>query len=218
MRNQDKVQNMVITTDQLTQIFRHQPRRREPNTRLQHSAVMMLLCDREMNTAVHTHLVFIMKTADGSPHAGQIAFPGGKVESGEEVLAAALRETHEEIGIAPEQLEVLGSLGYFSTMTTGYDAAVFVARPRTPLQYTPHADEVAAVFEIPLAVVMEQFDPALQIETPADMLRLHFHLPAAPYVRAQSPAYSAAQKHVCIWGFTARVLQHFLQAKMLLAS
>jgi 8-oxo-dGTP pyrophosphatase MutT (NUDIX family) len=209
---------MIITIDELTQIFQHQPRRHEPNARLQHSAVMMILFEREMDSAAQTHVVFIMKTSDGSRHGGQIALPGGKVEAGETSALAALRETQEEIGVAPSQLDVLGSLGYFSTMTTGYDAAVFIARARGPLQYAPHTGEVAAVFEIPVAALWQQFDPALQIQTPADMLRLHFHLPIAPYLRFQTPAWPVGQKHICIWGFTARVLQHFFRMKMLLAS
>jgi 8-oxo-dGTP pyrophosphatase MutT (NUDIX family) len=209
---------MIITIDEFAKIFQHQPRRPEPNVRLQHSAVMMILFEREADGAAQTHLVFIMKTSDGSRHGGQIALPGGKVEAGETSAFAALRETQEEIGVLPSQLEVLGSLGYFSTMTTGYDAAVFVARPRAPLQYAPHTGEVAAIFEIPVAVLWEQFDPALHIQTPADMLRLHFHLPAEFYLKFRTPGWPGGRKNICIWGFTARVLQHFFHMKMLLAS
>ncbi len=209
---------MIITTNELIQIFRYQPSRQEPNARLQHSAVMMILLDREVQAVSHSHLVLIMKATDGSRHSGQIAFPGGKVEPGETSALAALRETQEEIGIAPEQLEVLGSLGYFSTMTTGYDAAVYVARPRTALQYAPHTGEVAAVFEIPIHLLLAQFNHVLQIHAPADMLQLHFHLPAAPFVKFQAPGRSFQNRQICIWGFTARVLQHFFQTKMLLAS
>ncbi len=209
---------MLISSRDILSILAAQQRRQATNTSLKHSAVMMILCEREVHAALHTHVVFIMKASDGSLHGGQIAFPGGKVEPGEEVLAAALRETQEEIGVAPEQLEVLGSLGYFSTMTTGYDAAVFVARPRQPLRYAPQTGEVAAIFEIPLVALLAQFDSALQIQTPADMLKLHFHLPAATHVKWQTPAWSAGQTQICIWGFTARVLQHFFQMKIRLAS
>ncbi len=203
---------MLLTSAEIARILTATPRRFAPNPKLQHSAVMMILLEREWQGATATHLVFIMKTRDGSRHAGQIAFPGGKVDSGDaSALAAALRETHEEIGVAPDQLEVLGSMGYFSTMTTGFDAAVFLARPRTPLQYSPQTSEVAAIFEIPLVKLVEQFDPHLQLRAPSDMLQLHFHLPATPFLRTSREAAPTALTQICIWGFTARVLQHFLQ-------
>lgn len=201
---------MLISSAQMTRLVSATPRRYEPNLKLKHSAVMMILFEREWRSAPATHLVFIMKTHDGSRHAGQIAFPGGKVDpSDESALAAALRETHEEIGVAPEQLEVLGSMGYFSTMTTGFDAAVFIARPRTPLHYSPQTSEVAAIFEIPLAEIAQQFKPELELRTPLDMLQLHFHLPTAPYLRTARETVPTAFSQICIWGFTARVLQHF---------
>lgn len=207
---------MLITPTDLTRILNLTPRRHAPNTNLKHSAVMMILFERPWNNDPATHVVFIMKTSDGSRHAGQIAFPGGKVDPGDgSALAAALRETHEEIGVAPAELEVLGSLGYFSTMTTGFDAAVFLARPHAPLHYFPQKSEVAAIFEIPCAQLLHQYDPTLQLRTPSDMLKLHFHIAAAPYARFTASRDFAAHDQICIWGFTARVLQHFL--KLLLA-
>ena len=201
-----------ISSEDLFRILRRAPRRLEPNAKLKHSAVMMLLLEREWNNAPATHLVFIMKTRDGSRHAGQVAFPGGKVEPGDSsALAAALRETHEEIGVAPQQLEVLGSLGYFSTVTTGFDAAVFLSRPRMPLIYSPQRSEVAAIFEIPFALFAQQYDPSLVLNTPSDMLKLHYHISTSSYFCFKAEDWPAAREHICIWGFTARVLQHFMQ-------
>lgn len=201
-----------ITPEDLARLLHRAPRRAEPNTKLRHSAVMMLLLDRAWNGALATHLVFILKTRDGSRHAGQVAFPGGKVDANDDsALAAALRETHEEIGIAPQQLEVLGSLGYFSTVTTGFDAAVFLARPRTPMQYSPQKSEVAAIFEIPFALFAQQHDPTLAFNTPSDLLKLHYHIPAAPFFSFKGEDWPATREHICVWGFTARVMQHFIE-------
>ncbi len=201
-----------ISPAELNRIFNRAPRRFEPNTNLKHSAVMMMMLEREWNGVLATHFTFIQKTRDGSRHAGQIAFPGGKVDPGDSsALAAALRETHEEIGVPPHELEVLGSLGYFSTMTTGFDAAVFLARPRTALQYLPQRTEVAAIFEIPFALFLQQYDPLLTLKAPSDMLKLHFHIFAAPHVCVKGEDWPRARDQICIWGFTARVLQHFMQ-------
>jgi 8-oxo-dGTP pyrophosphatase MutT (NUDIX family) len=200
-----------LSPEGLARLLQRTPRREQPNAKLKHSAVMMLLLDREWNGARATHLVFIMKTRDGSRHAGQVAFPGGKVDPEDgSALAAALRETHEEIGIAPPQLEVLGSLGYFSTMTTGFDAAVFLARACAPLKYSPQKSEVAAIFEIPFALFAQQYDPGLQLVTPSDVLKLHYHVAAAPFFCFKGEDWPATREHICIWGFTARVLQHFI--------
>jgi len=91
-------------------------------------------------------------------HAGQIAFPGGRVDPGEEAIAAALREAHEEILLDPEQVEVIGAMEPYRTVT-GYviTPVIGVIPPDLPLQ--PHEHEVAAWFEAPLDFLL---DPANQ--------------------------------------------------------
>jgi 8-oxo-dGTP pyrophosphatase MutT (NUDIX family) len=89
-------------------------------------------------------------------HAGQIAFPGGRVEPGEDSVAAALREAHEEILLDPAAVEVVGPIEPYRTVT-GYlvTPVLGVVPPALPL--TPHEHEVADVFEAPLAYLL---DPA----------------------------------------------------------
>jgi 8-oxo-dGTP pyrophosphatase MutT (NUDIX family) len=89
-------------------------------------------------------------------HAGQIAFPGGRVEPGEDSVAAALREAHEEILLDPAAIEVVGPIEPYRTVT-GYlvTPVLGVVPPALPL--TPHEHEVADVFEAPLAYLL---DPA----------------------------------------------------------
>jgi len=201
---------MLLPDSELYRLLQLDPRRREPTTGLRHSAVMMILFERDPGFGPESHLVLIMKTIDASRHSGQIAFPGGRVEPGEESsLAAALRETNEEIGIAPEGLQVLGTLGYFSTLTTGYDVGVYVARPTAPLVYHPHQKEVAAIFEVPLGKLYEQFDPAFQPKSREDFLHLHFHLESEPYLKFRDEELRVNWPSICVWGFTARVLHHF---------
>jgi 8-oxo-dGTP pyrophosphatase MutT (NUDIX family) len=91
-------------------------------------------------------------------HAGQIAFPGGRIEPGEAPVAAALREAHEEVLLDPAAVAVVGVLEPYRTVT-GYvvTAAVGVIPPDLPLQ--AHEQEVADWFEAPLDYLL---DPANQ--------------------------------------------------------
>ena len=87
-------------------------------------------------------------------HAGQIAFPGGRLDSGEDPVSAALREAEEELGLPPAAVEVVESIDEYRTVT-GYvvTPVIGVIPPDLPLQ--PHEHEVADWFEAPLAHVLD---------------------------------------------------------------
>lgn len=90
-------------------------------------------------------------------HGGQISFPGGRVEPQDaSIVAAALRESHEEIGLEPESVEVLGYLDPLTTIT-GFDVVPVVALVAPGVALAPDPNEVAALFDVPLAFVL---DPA----------------------------------------------------------
>lgn len=91
-------------------------------------------------------------------HAGQVAFPGGRVDPGEDTIDAALREAWEELGLDPVAAEIVGTIDPYRTVT-GYvvTPVLAVVRPDQPL--SPHEHEVADWFEAPLAFVL---DPANQ--------------------------------------------------------
>lgn len=90
-------------------------------------------------------------------HAGQISFPGGHIEPGDGVAEeAALRETEEEIGLQRRHVEILGRLDDYIT-GTGFRVTPVVAVVEVPFDLAPDAEEVAEVFEVPLAFVL---DPA----------------------------------------------------------
>ena len=83
-------------------------------------------------------------------HAGQVSFPGGRVEKTDDSReAAALRETEEEIGVTREHIELIGHLDIYMTRT-GYEITPVVGFVRPPFQVTPDPFEVAEVFEVPL--------------------------------------------------------------------
>ena len=94
------------------------------------------------------------RTGDLAAHAGQIAFPGGKIDTGETALQAALREANEEIGLDAAFVEPLGFLDPYRT-GTGFlvTPAVAIIRPGFVLQ--PNPREVADVFEVPLAFLLD---------------------------------------------------------------
>jgi 8-oxo-dGTP pyrophosphatase MutT (NUDIX family) len=96
------------------------------------------------------------RAADLRNHPGQIAFPGGRIESGEEPLAAALRETEEEIGLSRAHVEIVGYLPDH-LIVSGFRVTPVVAIVPPGLPLKLDAVEVAGTFEVPLAHVL---DPA----------------------------------------------------------
>src|SRR5215467_10111392 len=113
------------------------------------AAVLIPVVDRPAPTVILT------KRTDGLPnHAGQIAFPGGKIEAGDDSPAgAALREAEEEIGLAPGLVEPLGYLDLYLTFS-GFRILPTVARVQPHFALTPNGKEVADIFEVPLAYLM----------------------------------------------------------------
>ena len=102
-------------------------------------------------------VVLTRRAAHMRAHAGQIAFPGGKVEPGDpSPLATALREAREEIGLDADSVEVLGTLEPYVTVT-GFRVTPFVAIIAPAWRPLPDPEEVEAVFEVPLDFLM---DPA----------------------------------------------------------
>ncbi len=95
-------------------------------------------------------VILTKRSARLKHHPGQIAFAGGKQDAGDLTLtAAALREAHEEIGLLPDQVDVLGVLPPHQTVT-GYLITPVLAMVHGPFDATPEASEVSEVFEVPL--------------------------------------------------------------------
>ena len=91
-------------------------------------------------------------------HAGQVAFPGGRVDPGEDAVAAALREAREEILLDPDAVEVIGAIESYRTVT-GYVVTPVIGVIAPDLALEPHEHEVADWFEAPLDFLL---DPANQ--------------------------------------------------------
>ena len=139
-------------------------------------------------------LVFTERREDMRRHAGEISFPGGRPEGDEGLLAAALREAEEEIGLDPGEVEVLGALPPVSTVVTGYMIHTFVGLIPSGLAFEPNPDEVAAVLLLHLD----------ELRTGFGMRRL-----VRRGVPIRTPTYLVGEHMV--WGATARILRSLFE-------
>jgi 8-oxo-dGTP pyrophosphatase MutT (NUDIX family) len=117
---------------------------------LKPAAVLLLVVNHAEPT-----VVFTQRTAHLADHAGQIAFPGGRCDDCDaNPVETALREAREEIGLEAGRVQVLGRLPEYRT-STGYAVTPVVGWAEPPLTYTPDPHEVADVFEVPLAFLLD---------------------------------------------------------------
>lgn len=123
----------------------------EPILPIKPAAVLVPLIDRPDGlTVVLTH-----RTNHLPHHPGQVCFPGGRIEPGDESPeATALRETEEEIGLEPRRVRLIGRLDPYVTRT-GFMVTPVVGVVRPPLAVTPDPHEVAEVFEVPLSFLLD---------------------------------------------------------------
>jgi 8-oxo-dGTP pyrophosphatase MutT (NUDIX family) len=145
--------------------------------------------------------VLLTQRADHlSDHAGQISFPGGRREPEDANAAAtALREAHEEVGLAPERVEVLGAMPDYLT-GTGFRVTPVVALVHPPFTLTADTLEVADIFEVPLAFLMNPAHHEVRLFKWEGGERRFF---AMPYVASEKKA------PYFIWGATAGMLRNF---------
>jgi 8-oxo-dGTP pyrophosphatase MutT (NUDIX family) len=138
-------------------------------------------------------VLFTRRTPHLQDHAGQISFPGGRVEPDDASLeATALREAREEIGLAADRVELLGRLHEYVTVT-GYRVTPVVGIVTPPMDLRPDPFEVAEVFEVPLAFLL---DPANHLRNCVLQEGRHRRYYAMPY------------RHYYIWGATAGMLMN----------
>jgi 8-oxo-dGTP pyrophosphatase MutT (NUDIX family) len=149
------------------------------------AAVLIAVTDRPEPGVILIHRPDSMRA-----HPGQVTFPGGKLDPGEDAVTAALREAHEELEINPSNVRVIGSSDRFIT-GTGYDVTPVLALVPPDLPIVPNPLEVASWFEAPLGFVL---DPAN-----------HAHKQKEWFGRMRPYIEIDWQGHV-IWGITAALL------------
>jgi 8-oxo-dGTP pyrophosphatase MutT (NUDIX family) len=141
-------------------------------------------------------LVLIRRSEHGA-HGGQIAFPGGRQEEGENFRETALREAEEEIGLSPSRVTLVTALPVFPTMTTGWRVAPFLSRIDRPPRWRPDPAEVAEVLE---PRVRDLADPAARGEAVEDF---------GPFGEDRSVPHLKVGGHR-LWGVTYRILDPIL--------
>ena len=136
-------------------------------------------------------LILTQRTAHLRKHAGQVAFPGGRVDRTDiDEIDAALREAEEEIALPRAQVEVIGTSDRYRTFT-GFDITPVLAVIPPDLPLVPHAQEVADWFEMPLDYAL---DPENQVRRWIE------------FEGAQRPYFEILWEDRRIWGITAAIL------------
>ena len=147
-------------------------------------------------------VLLTQRTAHLNDHPGQISFPGGRAEPEDaDAVATALREAHEEIGLEPFEIEVLGSLPTYTT-STGFIVTPVVALVQPGATLRPDPIEVAEVFEVPLAWLM---NPANHRRHAGEVAGATRHFLSIPWHGVDA---DGNPRRYFIWGATAAMLRN----------
>jgi len=155
------------------------------------AAVLIPVIDRPEPTILLTQ-----RTTDLTSHAGQIAFPGGKIDPTDaSPVAAALREAREEVGLAPRFVAPIGYLDLYMT-TLGYRIVPTVARIDPDFELSLNAAEVADAFEVPLSFLVQPTNFQRHSREWQGLMRSYYAIPFGERY---------------IWGVTAGILRNLCE-------
>lgn len=158
----------------------------QPGDTFRPAAVLMAVTERQDSPG----FLLLHRPSNMRAHPGQIAFPGGKIDSGETPVEAALREAWEELGIHDGHVRVIGTSDIYKT-GSGYEITPVLASVPHDIAITPNPTEVAQWFEAPADFVL---DPANQVERWVE------------WEGGMRPYYEIQWREHCIWGVTAAIL------------
>ncbi len=141
------------------------------------------------------HILFTKRTETVEHHKGQISFPGGRRDIEDEtLLQTALRESFEEVGIRPEDVDVLGDLNDEKTYVSNYVISPYVGYIPYPYSFITSPEEVQRIMEVPVSVLLDKSNFRQEIQTSGGK---------------RYRAYYFNYGDDVIWGATARILKHF---------
>jgi 8-oxo-dGTP pyrophosphatase MutT (NUDIX family) len=147
--------------------------------------------------AGETRVILTRRGAHLRSHTGQVAFPGGRLEQGEDAVAGALREAHEEVGLDPGDVEVLGQLAPLATVSSGSRITPFVGALARRPRLSPNPAEVARIFDVSLA----------ELATDEVYREERWDLPG----QDDRPMHFFELEDETVWGATARILTELLE-------
>ena len=160
------------------------------------AAVLVAVVDRPEPTVILT-----LRPETMRKHPGQVSFPGGRIDPGDDgPIAAALREAEEEIGLPPHEVEVIGIADRYRTVT-GFEVTPVLGIVAPDLPLSPHPGEVAALFEAPLHYLL---DP------------VHQQVRTAVWRGRERTYYEILWEDRKIWGATAAMIVN-LSRRLVLA-
>jgi 8-oxo-dGTP pyrophosphatase MutT (NUDIX family) len=142
------------------------------------------------------HILFTKRTEKVEHHKGQICFPGGTLHPEDQsLLATALRETFEEIGVRPLDVEILGQLDNMGTVSSSFLITPFVGLIPYPYEFVVNSDEIEEVVEVPISALLDKgnYREEFQIHQGKNHLVCFYQYQGK-----------------VIWGATARILKQFL--------
>ncbi|MDP2719435.1 MAG: CoA pyrophosphatase [Dehalococcoidia bacterium] len=142
------------------------------------------------------HIIFTRRTDKVEYHKGQISFPGGAAEDGETVIETALRESEEEIGLNPADVEVLGELDDMLTLTSNFVVSPVVASVSYPYSFTPNPMETEEIIELPLEAIRDEKNWRVEENIMENVVHPEVHF--------------LEYNGVVIWGATAKILKQLV--------
>ncbi|HDP80413.1 MAG TPA: CoA pyrophosphatase [Spirochaetes bacterium] len=174
----------------LKSIFSNYTPRAVDKPEFRKSAVMMLLLNRDNQACV----LLTKRTSTVSSHKGQMSFPGGGYDDEDlDLMQTALRETREEVGIAPEDIEPAGRFDDFISIA-GFHVACYIGFIPHPYEYSINRDEIDDYVEVPLSLFRdERYDRVETVEFEGNSYSVYYY------------SYNG----FIIWGMTARILTDF---------
>lgn len=183
---------MKLTEEKIRQALSKFKKCKAAETNFVQAAVLVPLFYRDDEF----HLLFTQRSSKVTYHKGQVSFPGGVYTKDDpSLLATALRESHEEIGLEPKDVDILGELDDTVTIFSGFVISPFVAFIPHPYPFKINAEEIDYVFDIPLSIFRNK-----------DRCKVEYQIVGNEVF----PTYFYEYKGRTVWGATARIINQLV--------